>query len=234
MAISVDNDANLGDNGGTTASLTVPYTVSGSNGLLVLCLIGDVIAGNDDISSVTYNGVAMTLVDKNITGFPSGSGPFARMQYLYYLLNPATGSNSLVVTAGSTHYLLACGISFNGVGTIDTSAKQWAPVVTDQTLTTGITTGLDNAWVVIGENGYNSDNSSPTTDGLITTRFDVAGATFGQPGIFHNAVKPLTPAGAYTFTTNRAVGNALGIPMCHILLSFGPVSTQKKFLLIPN
>ncbi len=234
MAISVDIAANMGDNGGTTSSLTFFLNISGSDGLLVVGFLGDVIGGADDVSSVTANGVAMTLVDKNITGFPSGTGAFARMHYLYYLLNPTTGN--IVITCGSTHYILGVAESFNGVGAIDTHTKQWAPVVTDQTLTTSITTGLANAWVVIAENGYNSDNSSPTDDGPTTTEGpgSAVGVTFGQPSIFHNHVKPLVTPGAFNFTTNRVVGNALSIPMSHLLLSFGPVVTGQRFLLIPN
>ena len=82
--ITYDNSVDGGNNGGSTASLTYSYTVgSGSNRLLVVNLIGDTSA--DDISSVTYGGTAMTLVGKV-------QAPSNNWQYLYYLLNPSSGS----------------------------------------------------------------------------------------------------------------------------------------------
>jgi hypothetical protein len=48
--------------------------------------------GNNNVTGVTYNGVAMTLVDRQF--FQSGTND---MQ-LFYLLNPATGTHNVVLT----------------------------------------------------------------------------------------------------------------------------------------
>ena len=87
--ITYDNSADGGNNGGSTASLTYSYTVgSGANRLLVVNLIGDTTA--DDISSVTYGGTALTLVGKVHV-------PANNWQYMYYLLNPSSGSHNIVL-----------------------------------------------------------------------------------------------------------------------------------------
>ncbi len=76
-----DNAADGGNNGGSTTSLTYPYTVgTNSNRLLLVNLVGD--SSADDISSVTYAGASMTLIRKVRT-------PGGKWHYLYYLL--ATG-----------------------------------------------------------------------------------------------------------------------------------------------
>jgi hypothetical protein len=92
-----DNTVDGGNNGGNTNSLTYSYTVgTNSNRLLLVNLVGD--TSRDDISSVTYAGVPMTLVNK-------AQAPSNRFHYLYYLLAPTSGTNNVVVTAASAHDL---------------------------------------------------------------------------------------------------------------------------------
>src|SRR5208283_5259003 len=94
-----DNAADGGNNGGSTTSLTYSYTVgTNSNRLLLVNLIGDPSA--DDISSATYAGASMTLITKVRT-------PAGRWHYLYYLLGPTSGTNNVVITAASSHYLIS-------------------------------------------------------------------------------------------------------------------------------
>jgi len=102
-----DNAADGGNNGGSTQSLTYSYTVgTNSNRLLLVNVVGDTSA--DDISSVTYSGASMTLLKKVQT-------PGDRWHYLYYLLAPASGSNNVVITSASAHYLISEATSWNNV-----------------------------------------------------------------------------------------------------------------------
>ena len=84
------------DNGtATTASavnttVTVPFTVgSNSNRLLIVDITANAISS---ISSVTYNGVAMTQLLSNSVA--------ANSHQVYYLVAPATGTHNLVITGG--------------------------------------------------------------------------------------------------------------------------------------
>jgi hypothetical protein len=105
--ITYDNSIDGGNNGGTTNSMTYSYTIgSGSNRLLIVNLIGDTSA--DDISSVTYAGIPMTLIGKI-------QAPSNNWQYLYYLLSPASGSNNIAIAAGSSHYLISQAASWYNV-----------------------------------------------------------------------------------------------------------------------
>ena len=102
-----DNAADGGNNGGSTTSLTYSYTVgTNSNRLLLVNVVGDPSA--DDISSVTYAGAPMTLIKKVQT-------PSDRWHYLYYLLAPASGTNNVVITAASSHYLISEATSWYNV-----------------------------------------------------------------------------------------------------------------------
>ena len=65
----------------------------------------------DDISSVTYAGVPMTLIQKVKT-------PNDRWQYFYYLLSPSSGTNNVVITAASSHYLISEATSWYNVANL--------------------------------------------------------------------------------------------------------------------
>ena len=94
-----DNAADGGNNNGSTASLTYAYTVgSNSNRLLLVNVVGD--PSVDNISSVKYAGTSLSLLAKVQT-------PSDGWHYLYYLLAPATGTNNVVITAGSSHFLIS-------------------------------------------------------------------------------------------------------------------------------
>lgn len=94
MALAVDSEmaSNAGFGLATTSS---PQTFSFTNtaGTLLVAIIGVGVPGADtaSISNVTYNGVALTqLVDRTTSGGAQGG----RIG-LFYLLSPATGSNTL-------------------------------------------------------------------------------------------------------------------------------------------
>jgi hypothetical protein len=97
----------------STASNTVTWshTCSGSNRLLI---VGVAVGANTSptISSVTYNGVAMTSVGKMNTNNQTNAG----FVELFRLIAPATGTNSVVVTTSAAVLTLAAGsVSFTGV-----------------------------------------------------------------------------------------------------------------------
>jgi len=78
----------------------------GSGGLLLVFVANGLNAVT--VSSITYNGVAMTLVDSVVQN--------ASRETMYRLPNPATGSNTLVVTMTATtgKRLLTQAVSFTG------------------------------------------------------------------------------------------------------------------------
>jgi len=204
--ITYDNSADGGNNGGSTTSLTYPYTVgSGSNRLLIVNLIGDTSA--DDISSVTYAGVAMTLLGK----VQASANDW---QYLYYLVNPPSGSNSIVVTAGSPHYLISQAASwFNVAQTAQPDAFTTnTGAATSTSITTSLTTVAAGSLVVQGIWSYGHlAGGAGATPILTDTAFDGA-------GIFVSTGSPVSPPGNVAMTTISDGAASTGV----IMASFAP------------
>ena len=204
--ITYDNSADGGNNGGSTASLTYPYTMgSGPNRLLIVNLIGDTSA--DDISSVTYAGAAMTLLGKV-------QAPSNRWQYLYYLLNPSSGSNSIVITAGSLHYLISEAASWYNVKQTaqpDAFITNSVPATSTST-TTSLTTVAAGSLVVQGVWSYGH-----LAAGAGATPIVVDAALDGA-GILASSQSPVSPAGNVNMTTISDGTESSGV----IMVSFAP------------
>jgi hypothetical protein len=127
-ALDLGNNANAGGN----FSVAFPVS-SGSNRGLFVFFDGDLIGGNDDISSVTYAGTAMTLVSKSATLNTAVN----RIAYVYYLINPAAGSNNVVISSPTTKYILAGAAEYTGVNQttlIDGAANAALATATTQPL----------------------------------------------------------------------------------------------------
>lgn len=96
----------------STSPMTWSHTCAGSNRALLVQVYG---GSGMTVTGVTYNGVAMTLLG-NITSL------IGQPVYLYGLLNPASGANSVSVSFTGTLAEAAAG-SYSGVdsfGTVDT------------------------------------------------------------------------------------------------------------------
>jgi hypothetical protein len=221
MAIAFGNKADLGDNGGTSASLTTAYNNASAGRRTILNIIGDYSGGGgfNDISSVTYAGVALSGVAAiaNQSGTPAIS---ARYSYIYTGYDLPTGTNNFVITCANTHYILAVVADYTGSapGTLldnSTTNLATAPTATVTTLTTSLTTVANNCWLGLS---YSPDDSTATvTPTGVTLRQQ--GAAFGLPNLFDsNGAK--TPAGSYSVTT--AVSPNVS-EIDHILVSFAPL-----------
>ncbi len=159
-SIALDNAAYLGF---AVGNLTTAYTVTGSNPILFVGVNGS--TNSDDVTGVTYNGVSMTLVDKNLQG-----GAF-RYIYVFALVGPATGSHNVVVsTVGN--FTQAIAVSYTGAsqtgqpdahGTANESPTFFATVT--------LTTVADNDWTVILGHGPSIAPQTGTTQRAIDTDF---------------------------------------------------------------
>ncbi len=208
MAIAFVAAADLGDNGGTTNSLTVSYTVgSGYNRLLVVVLNGDASVqsgngGHDDITGITYASVSLTFATKIIIN--SGTTD-PRYNYIYFLLNPASGANNVVISCTNAHWLLPVAADYTGVarsGQPDATATATAPGAA--TITASITTVAANCWAVLGQSESNA-TQAPTAGAGAT--FRKSGAAHFQPGMFDS--NAALTVGAHSMTVNDAGTNYL-------------------------
>ena len=88
---------------------TVSHTTSGTDRCLVV-LVTTYVAGGTTVSSVTYNGTAMTNAGSQTS--PSGNSRVT----IFYLANPSSGAHDIVVTlAASADDLFVAGLSFTDV-----------------------------------------------------------------------------------------------------------------------
>ena len=170
---------------GLVNTTTASYTVgSGSDRLLVLYLVGGI--NTDTISAVTYAGVSMTLIGK----INAGANRFV---YLWYLLNPASGSNAFSITDGGNLNNGACS-DFTGVlqsGQPDASGTNTGLVVTSISKT--LTTVADNCWLVGG--CFISSGITLTAGADTTVR-----QQNGQNAALFDSNAAKTPAGNHSLT----------------------------------
>jgi hypothetical protein len=136
MAIALDTSTYLGITNPWT-TLTASHTCSGSNRILfVWCFTNS----TDDIVGITYGWIAMTKI---------GWAKSDRYTYLFYLINPSTWANNVVITSTTSWWAIS------GIAISYTGAKQtWVPdafstnVVTATSITNTLTTITDNCRTV--------------------------------------------------------------------------------------
>lgn len=186
MAITFD--AASGRSSGAAPTLTFSHTCSGLNKIL---FVSSSASGSNSVTGVTYNSVAMTQIATVSVGTVNS--------YLFYLINPASGANNIVVSAtGGT--IFAAGSSYNGAnqsGVPDSSATNSSSTSTSVSQST--TTVSNNCWVVCGGICGNGGLSGGTN---VTIRS--SGATDQYIGDNGSAK---TPAGSITQTVNCNNGN---------------------------
>lgn len=154
MAIAFDSSS-LGPNPPAGAPQTWSHTCSGSDRLLVV----GAISLNDTVTGVTYNGVSMTFIGK--TSYPGSARQGVAM---YYLLNPASGTNTISVNGSGN--VSGFATSYTGVqqsSQPDSSATFNPSNATSITMTTTVV--ASGCWLV----GVQADSVGGETAGAGTT-----------------------------------------------------------------
>lgn len=140
MAIARENSANVNQSTGSS-TYTQSYTCTGSNLTLV---VGFVTGTTDNVTSVTYNGVAMTQAQKVQM---AGSN---RWSYIYYLIGPATGANNIVWNFSAGQDIVFGGIaSYTGTNQTAIDGSQTDSVNGATSLTNSQTVTANNSWVSV-------------------------------------------------------------------------------------
>lgn len=182
MAIAYDgNGASFSAVAAT--SFSTSFTVgSGSNRILFVWID----PGTVGVTSVTYNGVNLSQYN--------GTYAFSDNQVLWYLIAPATGSNTLVINYTLAHIVRVCAASYSGVlqsGFPDNVSSTVFNSGT-ATVTCNLTPVASNCWGILFGNNNNGNLSStsgcvqrcggvvtsPQTDGFICdTNGTISGST---------------------------------------------------------
>jgi hypothetical protein len=208
-SIAFDNAADLGSV--TATSLTTAYACSGSNRILWVAVAGD--GTSDLISGVTYDGVAMSLVQKRAPGDSNN-----KWLYLFVLMAPSSGSSNVVISASGSSTIEAVAASYTGVGQVgqpDNSNQSQSPGL-QQTYGSSITPVANGCWVVLGWNAYAFGN--PPIAGS-STSLRAATAGNGLCAIFdsNGGVSPAAPR-----TLESTYVSAFNRTHMHILATMSP------------
>jgi len=212
MAIAFDSST-IGGNNVTSYS----HTCTGSDRILFVSVANR----NFNTSSVTYNGVPLTLIGSQLN-----CQGHAGLQ-LWYLINPASGANNIVLNGGEFNSVAA---SYTGVaqtGAIDSTA-QGSDADTSTTVSTTVV--ASNCWLVgagwcfgtspstnktlrgSGTFYYNNetafliDSNGPVGTGLQSAQFNGSNSV-GTGGVLASFA-PVPPVVAPTVTTQSATNIA--------------------------
>lgn len=113
-------------------------TSSGSNRILI---VGINVSNLAAISSVTYNGDPMTMIDQQDNGDSAHAS-------LWYLVNPDTGTHPVRLSLALATAVTAGAISFTGVDQTNPIDAQNGATGTSNTPAVTLTTTTDETWIV--------------------------------------------------------------------------------------
>lgn len=211
MAIAFDATAGqalTGTNSTNTFSLTVG---GGSDRYLV---VGNQLVNPSavDVSSVTYNGATCTQLATYSPQDIQANIPLS----LYYLANPSSGTNDVVVTStvATTSSFRSAAASYSGVNNAspeDSDGTRTGATSVSRT----VTTTTDNSWVV-GVGGTSNAYSSWSGSAVLR------GSVLGSQTALADTNGAVTPAGNVTFTYNIGGSDNLGL----IVMTMAPAGSS--------
>lgn len=188
-------------------SLTLAHTCTGSNRILFVTTMGSN-GASDVITGITYNGDALTKIGN------SQKGTSNRFHALWYLVNPDTGANNIVVSASATDIIKAHGASYTGAHqTVQIDVNEDGVIGSNNVtvFSESITTLIDNSWVI--QSLKNSQGGTMTEAGGTTRR--AGDDAYGTQISDNNAAK--TPAGAVTLGVTNSANTTWAYTMATIV-----------------
>ena len=198
MSINYDNSADVSGTGTTTNS----YTVTGLNPVLIV--FASILDGDFFNGVPTYNGVNLTQIDKFTDSASTGNGD-------WYLLNPPTGSHTLVIPITGSHVVKAKVISYTGVRQTSFPDNHTTNSTTSTTMTTSLTTVADNCWTVLAGGSQRAPTASTNTTQRINTLNQIVGDSNGD----------IHPAGSFSMTCTQVDSTQAS----WMMISMAPVLT---------
>lgn len=203
--MAVAFDAASGAQGVFVNTISWSHTCTGSDLKLFVTMSYSLVPGMT-VTGVTYNGVAMTQLGSTITA------PGGIKSVKYFLQNPATGANNIVLNTDNAGDILDCNAtSYNGTDTSTAPNLIATDIASGTPTTTTGTTTVNNAWTILLGNGGQTAGTGSTK----------RGSSHAQNGCIYDSNAAITPAGSYSMTTsdvsNHAwemyeFGPSLGVP----------------------
>jgi hypothetical protein len=184
-------------------SCSWPYTVNSASTALLISISGDAPAcwsgtSHDDISGVTFDGVAATLLAKRVSNIGQ------RFHYVYGLLNPHVGQHTITVNSTNAHQFRTSAADYAGVsgfGATVVNSHAAGSCATDTALTTALTTTAPNSVMFL--------SSNVSVNGAVTA---TGGTLRGDPAVSYyvwnfDSAAPIAASGANHSITMNAPGS---------------------------
>lgn len=193
MAIALDNTSS--SSGSTVTSLSWTHTINTvSNTVLFVTVqvFDDTSTAERTVSGITYNGVALTKIDRLDNGNVAAE--------LWYLINPISGARTIAITCGGTNdFIAASGASFTGVDQATPIDISGTGSGFGLTASDAVTTVTDNAWVIDSIIKYNTTEAMTRGGSQTQIHNQAVGAGFGIVG-GSSYYGPKTPVGSATMS----------------------------------
>ena len=181
VSAAIAFDALSKSTGVGVSSVTLAHTISGSNRMLFVSFMTNNTL--DLVTSVTYNGTAMTKLKQQAT---ASAG---LLSYVYGLAAPDTGSNNIVISVSAPSLIYTTNASYTGVDqTLPTGTAIDANNTTGTTWSEDVVTTADNSWIFM--HGRNPPTQTVTSGNVRATNDpddgmcgDVIAATAGTNSI---------------------------------------------------
>lgn len=198
----------------SSSPITWTHTCTGSDLVLIVGTIINAGSGSETVTAVTYNSVSMTQIGSALND-PSNT---SNISY-WYLLNPATGPNTVSVTKSSILSCNALAISLTGVSAYE------SVTVTNTGTTSPMNTTLTNtaygAWIIDMFGNKAAGANTSTSTGIQGTQQQ---ASSGSNGLLTcSTFGPILGASDKTRFSYSATGTSF--QLTHRMASFSPVAT---------
>lgn len=184
--------------------------VSGQSNVILLVAVS---CGTSSVTSVTYGGVALAQL-------ATVNEPVSGVFQLWYLLNPPTGANNVVITVPSTTFIVGDSASYYSVaqsstfGTVATSTGSTSPssnTVTTTAITQLVIDVIDNQAVSTDTaTASQTKRFQPATSGValgdkaatgsnMTLTWSFTSSNWGQISVAMNPFPPAPPVAALAY-----------------------------------
>jgi hypothetical protein len=213
MAVALDAKTLYGASQNAVTSFNdTSFTVgSGLNRALVVALACEFIAGNAPTPAVTWDGVAMTLIDSVLESRPTKPAQI----FLFGLVNPNSGNKTLAVSGLNANVdSIVSFIAFTGVsqaggsGTFANVTKAALAAATSGTATVNTVTGTDAVICAFGSN-----DGSPTTNQTSWA----TGKTTSLGTDWHSSNYALSPGASAAMTLTQSSSALIAYIGCAIV-----------------
>lgn len=202
--MAITPDASSSGTSNSASTLNVSHTCTGSNLKLFVMLN----IGGQNISSVTYNGVAMTQIGTTIA--------LAGKCAMYYLDSPATGAHNITVTLGGLDIIEVVGQSYAGCASGLDNSTQGSENNASDTLPLTLTPVANGCWVVIG---VGASNLGDIAAGNGSTTLRISASSLVQAAGIGDTNAAVIPAASTTLALKSNSGTS---QIAGFIASFAP------------